>query len=45
MNKSYSLTLHLGLNSVKFTATVSDWDNADADANLRIDLPVNVVGE
>ena len=43
MNKSYSLTLHLGLNSVKFTATVSDWDNADA--NLRVDLPVNVVGE
>jgi len=43
MNKSYSLTLHLGLNSVKFTASVSDWDNADA--NLRVDLPVNVVGE
>jgi hypothetical protein len=43
MNKSYSLTLHLGLNSVKFTATVSDWDNTDA--NLRVDLPVNVVGE
>ena len=43
MNKSYSLTLHLGLNSVKFTASVSEWDNADA--NLRVDLPVNVVGE
>lgn len=43
MNKSYSLTLHLGLNSVKFSATVSDWDNTDA--NLRVDLPVNVVGE
>lgn len=43
MNKSYSLTLHLGLNSVKFTATVSDWDNAAS--SLSVDLPVNVVGE
>ena len=42
MNKSYSLTLHLGLNSVKFTASVSDWDNA---ASSSVDLPVNVVGE
>lgn len=42
MNKSYSLTLHLGLNSVKFTATVSEWDNA---ASSSVDLPVNVVGE
>lgn len=43
MNKSYSLTLHLGLNSVKFTATVSDWENAES--SLSVDLPVNVVGE
>lgn len=43
MNKSYSLTLHLGLNSVKFTASVSDWD--DAASSQRVDLPVNVVGE
>ena len=43
MNKSYSLTLHLGLNSVKFTASVSDWDNAAS--SLSVDLPVNVVGE
>ncbi len=43
MNKSYSLTLHLGLNSVKFTATVSEWDNAAS--SLSVDLPVNVVGE
>lgn len=43
MNKSYSLTLHLGLNSVKFTASVSDWD--DAVSSQRVDLPVNVVGE
>jgi hypothetical protein len=43
MNKSYSLTLHLGLNSVKFTATVSEWENAES--SLRVDLPVNVVGE
>ena len=42
MNKSYSLTLHLGLNSVKFTASVSEWDNA---ASTSVDLPVNVVGE
>ena len=42
MNKSYSLTLHLGLNSVKFTASVSEWDNA---ASSSVDLPVNVVGE
>ena len=42
MNKSYSLTLHLGLNSVKFTASVSDWD---AVSSQRVDLPVNVVGE
>ncbi|MBQ2224686.1 MAG: hypothetical protein II422_01840 [Prevotella sp.] len=43
MNKSYSLTLHLGLNSVKFTASVSEWDNAAS--SLSVDLPVNVVGE
>ncbi len=43
MNKSYAIVMHLGLTSVKFSATVSDWDNADA--NLRVDLPVNVVGE
>ena len=43
MNKSYAIVMHLGLKSVKFSATVSDWDNADA--NLRVDLPVNVVGE
>jgi hypothetical protein len=43
MNKSYSLTLHLGLNSVKFTATVSEWENAES--SLSVDLPVNVVGE
>lgn len=43
MNKSYSLTLHLGLNSVKFTASVSDWD--DAVSSQRVDLPVNVVEE
>ena len=43
MNKSYSLTLHLGLNSVKFTASVSEWD--DAVSSQRVDLPVNVVSE
>jgi hypothetical protein len=43
LNKSYELVLHLGLNSVKFTATVSDWDNAES--SQRVDLPVNVVSE
>ena len=43
LNKSYELVLHLGLNSVKFTASVSDWDNAES--SQRVDLPVNVVGE
>ena len=27
LNKQYSLLMHLGLTSVKFTATVSDWDD------------------
>jgi len=27
MNKQYNLLMHIGLTSVKFTATVSDWDN------------------
>ncbi len=27
LNKQYSLLMHLGLTSVKFTATVDDWDN------------------
>ncbi len=33
LNKQYSLLMHLGLTSVKFTAEVSDWDVAYTDAN------------
>ena len=51
MNKYYSLLMHLGLTSVKFTATVSSWDqghigtagggsSADSD---DVYLPINVV--
>ncbi len=43
MNKSYGIVMHLGLTSVKFSATVSDWENAAS--SLSVDLPVNVVGE
>ena len=43
LNKNYNLVLHLGLTSVKFTASVSEWD--DAESSQRVDLPVNVVGE
>ena len=43
MNKSYGIVMHLGLTSVKFTATVSDW--VAADSEVRADLPVNVVAE
>lgn len=30
LNKQYNILMHLGLTSVKFTATVSDWDITDA---------------
>lgn len=43
MNKSYGIVMHLGLTSVKFTATVSDW--VAAGSEVRADLPVNVVAE
>lgn len=43
MNKSYAIVMHLGLTSVKFSATVSDWDNAAS--SLSVELPVNVVDE
>jgi hypothetical protein len=49
MNKYYSLLMHLGLTSVKFTATVSNWTDAtigDGDGNTTDDndvyLPINV---
>lgn len=37
LNKQYNLLIHLGLTSVKFTATVSDWDVVTEDPNLDID--------
>ncbi len=57
LNKQYSLVMHLGLTSVKFEATVSDWDvdGTDNNGNGTIDegevnindvyLPINVQGE
>lgn len=30
LNKQYNILMHLGLTSVKFTASVSDWDTTDA---------------
>ena len=45
-NKIYRLNLYLGLTSVKFTATVSNWSPAsggDEGEELReVDLPINV---
>lgn len=40
LNKRYNLTIHLGLTSVKFTASVSGWD--DASNTDTIYLPINV---
>lgn len=40
MNKQYTIAMHLGLTSVKFDATVSDWD--DATSAGSVDLPLNV---
>jgi hypothetical protein len=39
-NKYYKLLMHLGLTSIKFTATVADWDeltNTDEDGNSNVD--------
>jgi len=55
LNKQYNLLMHLGLTSVKFTATVSDWelstvdDDNDPSTDEVIDLtvvnvPINVAG-
>lgn len=41
-NKYYKLLMHLGLTSIKFSATVADWDaasNADADGDGNVDEP------
>ena len=49
LNKQYNLLIHLGLTSVKFTATVSSWDpdinedgNVDDSDREAIYLPINV---
>ena len=50
LNKQYNLLIHLGLTSVKFTATVSDWqvdgmneDNTTGTLNNKnIYVPINV---
>lgn len=54
LNKQYSLLMHLGLNSIKFTASVSDWDRTlitgedavgnkiEEDAIEHIYIPRNV---
>ena len=41
MNKIYNLAIHLGLTSVKFTATVENWDTANP-VSQSVDLPINV---
>ena len=39
--KSYVINLHLGMNSVKFDATVTDWvETSDADVDLPKNVPV-----
>ena len=38
--KHYTLNLHLGMNSVKFDATVTGW--VEADAKTEADLPANL---
>ena len=50
LNKHYSILMHLGLTSVKFTATVDDWDtdingsgDTDADDANQVHLPINVL--
>lgn len=37
LNKQYSIIMHLGLTSVKFTAEVSDWDVANDNPNYDSD--------
>ena len=49
LNKQYSILIHLGLTSVKFEASVSDWDlnttdpNYDSDGDAIVDLHVDDV--
>lgn len=50
LNKCYNLLIKLGLTSVKFEATVSDWstdindDSNDSNDEQVVDLPINVTG-
>lgn len=37
LNKKYNILIHLGLTSVKFTATVSNWDTTDVDPEVSSD--------
>lgn len=41
LNKYYSLTIHLGLTGVKFTATAADWEDSGATVTT-VNLPINV---
>jgi len=43
VNKYYTLVIHLGLTTVKFSAEVADWDAAEATDSKVIWLPSNVV--
>ena len=44
VNKNYNLLMHVGLTSVKFSATVEDWGDAtDSGDKKEIWLPSNVV--
>lgn len=36
--KAYNFSLHLGLNSVQFSATVADWDESPADTAVNVPL-------
>lgn len=43
LNKYYKLLIHLGLTSVKFTASVSGWDaNGGGSPDAEVYLPINV---
>ena len=42
-NHFYTLVIHLGMTSVKFSAEVSDWTTADGENNV-VWLPSNVIG-
>lgn len=42
MNSKYTLYIHLGLTSVKFSAAVDAWDGSSSTVSEPIDLPSNV---